>query len=184
MNGGHDLGGMMGFDPVVPQPNEPVFHEDWERRVFALTLATAALAEWNIDAGRHARESPQPSDYLSWTYYERWLNGLIKLLMAQGLAGADEIEAGRMLRPAKATKRPRLEAAAVAPAMAKGSPYERPAPRPAKFKVGDRVRTKNLHPAGHTRLPGYARTKLGIVERVRGVFVLPDSNAQFKGEAP
>ena len=36
MNGVHDMGGMHGFGPVAAEPNEPVFHHDWEKSVFAL----------------------------------------------------------------------------------------------------------------------------------------------------
>jgi nitrile hydratase subunit beta len=184
MNGGQDLGGMMGFNPVTPRPDDPVFHQEWERKAFALTLAVGALGEWNIDAARHAREAVPPSQYLSSTYFELWLNGLTKLIVSHGLAGADEIKAGQMLRPAKPTKRPPLPAEAVAAALAKGGPSQRPAVRPAQFKVGDRVRTRTSHPAGHTRLPRYARGKSGVIELVHGVFVFPDSNAHFKEEAP
>ena len=76
MNGAQDLGGMMGFGPVLAEPDEPVFHVDWEKRVLALTLAAGALGEWNIDMSRHARESLHPVDYLSSSYYEVWLAGL------------------------------------------------------------------------------------------------------------
>ncbi|MCC2663013.1 MAG: nthB, partial [Geminicoccaceae bacterium] len=40
MNGIHDLGGMHGLGPIRPEPDEPVFHEDWERRMFGLMVAT------------------------------------------------------------------------------------------------------------------------------------------------
>ena len=73
MNGIHDLGGMHGFGPVDPEPNEPVFHHDWERRAFALNLAAGFLGRWNIDMGRYAREHMPPAEYLATTYYEHWL---------------------------------------------------------------------------------------------------------------
>ena len=47
MNGVHDMGGMHGFGPVEPEPDEPVFHAEWERRAFALTLAMGATGQWN-----------------------------------------------------------------------------------------------------------------------------------------
>ena len=52
MNGAHDLGGMHGFGAIESEPNEPVFHADWERRVFALAMAMRATGEWTIDRGR------------------------------------------------------------------------------------------------------------------------------------
>ena len=85
MNGAHDMGGAHGFGPVEPEPDEPAFHADWERRVFALTLAMGATGEWNIDMSRFAREDRSPPDYLSKTYYELWLAGLERLLAERGV---------------------------------------------------------------------------------------------------
>ncbi|HYQ07915.1 MAG TPA: SH3-like domain-containing protein, partial [Xanthobacteraceae bacterium] len=62
--------------------------------------------------------------------------------------------------------------------------FARPAQKPAKFKPGDRVRTKNIHPTTHTRLPRYARDKVGVVEALRGCHVFPDTVAIGKGEDP
>jgi hypothetical protein len=81
MNGAQDLGGMMGFGPVLAETDEPVFHADWEKRVLALRNAAGALGEWNIDMARHANETLHPVDYLSSSYYEVWLKGLEKLLL-------------------------------------------------------------------------------------------------------
>ncbi|MFQ5774452.1 MAG: hypothetical protein ACE5GS_08055 [Kiloniellaceae bacterium] len=95
MNGAHDLGGMDGLGPIDPEPNEPVFHEPWERRVFALTLAMGYFGLWNIDMSRHARERMDPLAYLRTTYYEHWLHGLETLLVEKGLISRDELEARR-----------------------------------------------------------------------------------------
>ena len=84
MNGEHDMGGGHGFGPVVPEPREPRFHTEWERRVFALTLAAGRPGKWNIDMERFARESRPPTDYLK-SYYEIWLAGLETLLAERGL---------------------------------------------------------------------------------------------------
>ncbi|MET1028870.1 MAG: nitrile hydratase subunit beta [Dongiaceae bacterium] len=184
MNGAQDLGGMMGFGPVVPERNEPVFHAPWEKRALGLTLACGALGEWNIDIGRHARESLHPADYLSSSYYEIWVKGLTKLLQERGLVSAAELQAGHSLGAAAATKRPPLQAANVPAALAKGGPCDRPVDRPTRFAVGDQVRTLNMNPVGHTRLPRYARNKIGVVERVHGGFIFPDSNAHREGENP
>jgi len=62
--------------------------------------------------------------------------------------------------------------------------FDRPAPGPARFKAGDRVRTKNINPPTHTRLPRYARGKLGTVEAVRGCHVFPDTAAVGAGDNP
>ncbi|MEC8372949.1 MAG: nitrile hydratase subunit beta, partial [Pseudomonadota bacterium] len=96
MNGVHDLGGMHGLGPVDPEPDseEPVFHAEWERRAFALNLATGFLGKWKFDQGRHARERQHPADYLRNTYYENWLAGLETLLVKAGLVTPEELKSG------------------------------------------------------------------------------------------
>ena len=183
MNGGQDLGGMMGFGPVRPEPDEPWFHAEWEKRALGLTLAMGATGSWNIDMSRAARESLHPADYLSSSYYEIWTKGLEKLLLGRGLVTEDELKAGRALSPPKPVARV-LRAESVPAVLAKGSPADRPAEEPARFAVGDRVTTRVMHPVGHTRLPRYARGKRGVVERVHGAHVLPDAAAAGEGERP
>lgn len=100
MNGAHDLGGMHGFGAIEPEPDEPVFHAEWERRAFAITLAMGAYGSWNLDMSRHARERMDPAEYLRTSYYEHWVHGLQLLLIEQGLLSAQEIEA-RMQRIAE-----------------------------------------------------------------------------------
>jgi nitrile hydratase beta subunit len=176
VNGAHDMGGVHGFGPVTPEPDEPVFHADWERRVFALTIALGASGEWNIDASRSAREDRPPAEYLSKSYYELWFAGLERLLAERGLvAEADEDTRA----PART-----LAAADVRATLGRGGPAAREAPRPARFNAGDRVRARNLHPSTHTRLPRYVRGRAGTIELVHGCHVFPDSNALGRGEDP
>ena len=47
-----------------------------------------------------------------------------------------------------------------------------------RFGVGDTVRARNVHPAGHTRLPRYARGKRGTVIRDNGVYALQDTDGR------
>ena len=183
MNGAADLGGMMGFGPVIGEPEDEYFHADWERRALAITLAVSAVGAWSIDAGRHARESFSPAEYLSSTYYEIWIKALERLLLDTGLVEADELAQRRSLRPGVPVNRT-LSATAVPAVLAAGTRYDRPVDVPARFAVGDRVRTRNMHPTGHTRLPRYARGKVGVIERVHGAHVLPDTNAHGAGEHP
>ncbi len=150
----------------------------------AWTLCCGALGLWNLDTGRHARETLHPADYLSSSYYEIWIKALLKLLAAQGLVSRAELDAGRSLVAPKVTPRPALKAADVPARLAKGGPCDRPLDRAARFAVGDRVRTRNMNPTGHTRLPRYARDKLGVIERNQGSYVFPDTNAHGKGEDP
>lgn len=183
MNGVHDMGGMHGMGPVLPEANEPVFHERWEARVFALNRATGALGKWNIDAGRHARERIPPADYLRMSYYEKWLTGLVMLLAESGLATPAELENGRPA-PAAVKATPPLVADQVGPMLAQGRWFERPVNIPPRFAVGQMVRAKKINPTGHTRLPRYARGCVGVVDRIHGAHVFPDSNAHFRGESP
>jgi nitrile hydratase len=183
MDGAHDMGGVAWSGPVEPEPNEPVFHAEWERRAFAITLAMGMPGGWNIDMSRFAREDRPPQDYLGKSYYEIWLAGLERLMLERGLIAADEIEAGRALRPAKPVARI-LSVEDVAAVLHRGGPTEREATSPAGFAVGDRVRAKEILTPTHTRLPRYVRGHVGRVERVLGCHVFPDSNATGAGENP
>jgi nitrile hydratase len=182
MDGIHDMGGMHGFGKVEPEPDEPVFHSQWEGRTLALNRAMGYTGIWTIDQTRAGIEALPPEVYLSSSYYRKWELRLENMIVALGLAGADELQAGHALRPGKTLKR-KLDAANVPNTLTRGS-FARPAPAPAQFKPGDRVRTKNIHPATHTRLPRYARGKLGVVEALRGCHVYPDAVAIGQGEDP
>ena len=183
MNGVHDMGGMMGFGPVIPEPNEPVFHAEWERRAMALTLSMATAGGWDLDKVRAVREQMDPADYLARSYYQIWIAALEKMMIERGLVGADEIAAGRSLRPAKAVERI-LTADRVSPWLARGAPTAREISAPPRFAVGQRVRARNMHPAGHTRLPRYVRGHVGAITHIHGAHVLPDSNSSGAGENP
>jgi nitrile hydratase subunit beta len=176
MNGAHDLGGMHGLGPIKREPNEPVFHADWERRVFALAMAMGATGEWTIDKGRFARENRAPAAYLTKTYYELWLAGLEQLLAETKLVGPDEIAGGKALEAGRPVKRV-LAGADVARVLATGTRYERPASAPARFRPGDWVRAKTMNPVGHTRLPRYVRGHAGVIEAVNGFHVFADASA-------
>jgi len=183
MNGGQDLGGAHGHGPVRPEPNEPVFHAEWEKRAFALTLAMGAPGGWNIDMSRFARENRAPHEYLSMSYYQIWLAGLEKLMAERGLVSPEEITARQPIGTPKQVART-LSAADVAKVLYRGGPTERETNTAPRFVVGDRVRAKNMHPATHTRLPRYVRGHVGTVERVLGCHVFPDSNSLGAGEDP
>jgi nitrile hydratase len=183
MNGPQDLGGQHGFGPVRPEQDEPWFHDDWERRAFALTIAMGATGAWNLDASRHARESMPPADYLSSGYYRIWFEGIVRLMSERGMVDDAELADGRMRVPPVALPR-RLEAAAVPTVLAKGAGTERPAAAAARFAVGDAVRTIVMNPVAHTRLPRYARGRAGTVVSVHGAHVYPDTHARGEGEQP
>ncbi len=172
MQGGHDLGGMNGLGPINPEPEsfEPLFHADWEKTVFWLTLSCGALGLWSLDASRHARERQHPATYLLNSYYENWLVGLDTLLREKGVLSDDA--------PSDALKRRKLTADRVASTLRKGGPSAMPAEGPALFSPGDRVTVTLDHPAGHTRVPGYLRGRTGTVETCCGWHVFPDRSAE------
>jgi len=183
VNGAHDMGGMHGFGPVEPEPNEPVFHAEWEGRAFALTLAMGMPGGWNIDMGRFARENRDPADYLSLSYYQLWFAALEAMLKERDLVSDDEIVVGRSLHPPKPVKRV-LSPDDVVKVLHRGGPTERDTNTQAAFKPGDQVRAKNINPLTHTRLPRYVRGHVGTIDRVIGFHVFPDSNAASAGENP
>jgi nitrile hydratase beta subunit len=178
----HDMGGMQGFGPVEAEPNEPTFHERWEGRVLAMQRAMGYTGLWTIDGGRASLETLPPVTYLMASYYQRWFLGLERRVVAHGLVGEDEIKAGHSLRPGRRLNR-KLTPADVPTLITRGS-YDRPAPAPAHFKQGDQVRARNINPTTHTRLPRYARGKLGTVEAIRGCHVYPDTAALGAGDDP
>ncbi len=176
-----DLGGQLGHGPVLPEPEGELFHAPWEPRALALTLAMGATGSWNIDMSRAARETLP--EYAALSYYEIWVHGLEALLQQRGLLHADELAQGRALHAAPPLRRT-LRAADVAATLARGAPTQRPATTPARFAVGDAVRTRAQPQPHHTRLPGYVRGRRGRIEALHGAHVFADSHAQGLGEQP
>lgn len=179
MNGVHDMGGMHGMGPIEVEKNEPVFHHEWEARVYALNRACSALRKWNIDMGRFEIEKIPPAEYLRMSYYEKWFVRLIPLLLKAGLITAQEWESGK---PAGVKGTPALTADSV-PAMAlnRNLPASVDPSVTPSFRVGQAVRTRNMQPEGHTRLPRYARAKSGVIHFDHGVHNFPDTNARGLG---
>lgn len=181
MNGVHDMGGQHCHGPVIVEADEPLFHQEWERRVLALVLACGATGTWNLDQSRFSRESLPPNVYLSAGYYKIWFEALQRILVSQGLVTAEELASGKMATPAKGIKQV-LQAENVTAALLKGSSVERDTTTAALFAVGDRVTVRNHQPHTHTRLPGYIRQKPGTIAEVHGCHIFPDSHAHGQGE--
>ena len=183
MNSMHDLGGMTCFGPVKAEEDEPIFHSEWERKVFALNLASIAYLG-PVDRVRHSVERMDPVEYLATSYYEHWLAGMETLAREFGYLTDEEIASG------KSSSSPELpfptpDAGMLEGITRGGMPSVREEGRQSQaFKVGDRVRAKNIEVTGHTRLPRYVRGKEGVIHLAHGTHVFPDTHAHDQGENP
>jgi nitrile hydratase subunit beta len=180
MNGIHDMGGMHGMGPIEHEKDEPVFHQPWEGRVYALHRAMAAWGKWNIDAGRHDIETLPQADYLRMSYYERWFAAMEKRVVRYGFVTPEELASGEA-GPGSVKATPALPVEK-AGELDRKIPDARDPAVPALFRTGERVRARNINPSGHTRLPRYARGKMGSIVRDHGVYAFPDTNAHYLGE--
>ena len=183
MNGPHDMGGFTGFGAVRPEADEPVWHAEWEPRAFALVLAMGMTGSWNIDQARHARERLPALGYWRASYYEMRHHALVQQLLELGLVTEEEEKAGHMAVPPSPVKRV-AKAQDIPAILDAGGPATRPSNLPQGFALGDKVRVRNINPGGHTRLPRYARGRMGEIVAVHGTHVFPDSNAHGLGEDP
>ena len=189
MDGIHDLGGKHGFGAVEKEEDEPVFHSRWEARMFAMVGAGHASGAWtNTDRFRHGIERIDPVSYLTDTYYGRWLGGMETLLVETGVVTTEEITE-RAVRlggdpDTRVAARPSTTPDRVPPRADTRSARRPGAESGARFGIGERVHTTATVSAGHTRLPAYARDKVGTVTARHGTWVFPDTNAHGQGEAP
>ena len=190
MNGVHDLGGNHGFGPVEREPNEPVFHADWEKAVLVMNLVGMIKRIFNIDEFRHGVERMGQARYLHTSYYEHWLASVETLFVEKGVVGRDELDTRTRHfeenpdTPLPDRKDPEL-LGLVMDVVVRTGMREKSEPKPApRFKPGDAVVTRNWQPAGHTRLPGYARGHRGRINAIHGVFILPDAHAHGRGRCP
>jgi nitrile hydratase len=183
MNGVHDMGGMHGMGPIEIEQDEPVFHHTWEGRVYALHRAMAPWRKWNIDTGRHEIENLPPADYLRMSYYEKWFARFVGLIIKTGVVTRAEVETGKPT-PGSPKLTPALSPEQV-PAMAtnRNLPSSHDPAIPPRFHVGQPVRARNINPTGHTRLPRYARGRVGVIDRDHGVHIFPDTSAHGLGES-
>jgi nitrile hydratase beta subunit len=178
MNGIHDMGGMQGMGPVQYEKNEPVYHAEWESRVDAMELALRATRK--IQGPRRAIEEKIPAaEYLRMSYYERWYTAIVEQLIAAKLVTRAEVESGHSAPQDVSSVRPFSTTEAVA-YLRRNQSTRRNIQLAARFQVGQRVRARNINPVTYTRLPRYARGRLGIIDRLRGVFPIPDADAGGK----
>lgn len=177
MNGIHDMGGWHGFGEVEAVPDEPVFLQRWQARVFGMVQSF----QGNIDSGRHSLELLEPVTYLKDGYYGRWLAALERGLRGAGVVSEGEIDS-------RIRKRSRKKRAPVATRPSwtpgQGRSYVRNTGTEPRFAVGQRIVTRNHQPSGHTRLPAYVRCRRGVIHHVHPPMVFPDDHAHGRGENP
>jgi len=183
MNGVHDCGGMQCYHPILYTPSERVFHAPWEGRVLALTLASWYVHNAELPTSRSDIETLPPADYLRMSYYEIWFAALVKALIDNGWVTAREVEHGRSERAATNGAVPASRAEIVAAGL-KPPDNPRKDTEVPRFVVGARVRALNINPATHTRLPRYARGKVGTIARTYGVANFPDTDEYNLGANP
>jgi nitrile hydratase len=181
VNGIHDMGGMHGLGEIGYRRDDPAFHAAWEVRVHALVTALAAYGKWR--ALRPEIEVIPAAEYLRMSYYERWLAALTESIAKSGLADRAEIERGAANARAERSV-PALTADTARTAALAVPRTELPTRVEPRFRVGQQVRGVNLNTPTHTRMPRYTRGKVGVVERSRGVFALPDTDVYFGGPRP
>jgi nitrile hydratase beta subunit len=181
MNGVHDMGGDQAMGPVQYEANEPVFHAAWEGRIYALNRAIRAYRKWSLDTDRHALELLPPADYFRMSYYERWLVRLETQLVKFSFITEEELRTGRAA-PGAPRAQPAMTLASADHWLSRGVPSSRDPKIAPRFTVGQQVRTRNINPVTHTRLPRYARDKVGTITRDHGVYLFPDTHAHLQGE--
>ena len=178
-SGVHDLGGKTGFGPVQADDNA-IFHNDWERRAFAVSQLAQIAAGFNTDAFRHGVEREDPDLYLEIPYFDKWIRNGERMLVEGGVFAPDEVSA-RMRG---------VESSGTAVRTTDATPHgergtRRPVSEPPRFSVGDSVRVSPDHSApGHTRLPEYVRGQVGVVELLNESWIFPDTHAHGQGEDP
>jgi nitrile hydratase subunit beta len=187
MDGIHDLGGMHGFGRIKIEENEPVFHSNTERRIFALSMAVPLVVPYSDDHLRTEIERIDPSYYLTSGYYEKWLLAVSSILRKRFVISDTELSGGDLsplpagLMLSGLAKAEMVEAIISAGASQERTSVSAPSPR---FIDKDMITTVSILPYGHTRLPRYARTRVGIIEKCLGRFIFADSHSAYMQEDP
>ncbi|MBT5435126.1 MAG: nitrile hydratase subunit beta [Alphaproteobacteria bacterium] len=187
MDGIHDMGGMHGFGAVEREENEPVFHADWEKRAFGLSLQAGEGIGFVDDHLRANIERIPAVTYLRSSYYELWTRATQSIAVQRGILTDAEIaeRIATLSEPGRAEGGSEITLDEMDAAMAAGASTKRAEVKvDAGFKAGDRVWVKNDHPRHHTRATRYCRGRAGEVVMDHGVFVFPDSNSEQEGENP
>jgi len=183
MNGIHDMGGMHGLGAILPEADEPVFHDRWEARMFGIAQAMTYPPTANQDRWRFLAERMPPAAYLTQSYYERWYFICASALLETGVATITELATGRGA-PGSIRRDDAIHSGDVGTVIASEGRFSREAKTAPRFALGQHIVTRNMHPTGHTRLPRYARGRAGIIHHCHEAYVFPDTNARGDGECP
>ena len=147
MNSIHDMGGMHGFGLIVLEEKEPVFHTEWEGRVYAMVRVWYPWARYKSwGSFRHNLEKIPPSDYLKMSYYERWFYVHEQKALETGIVTRAELERGTANLD---NVIPELEPH---PDSWRGSGRLNEELSP-KFRQNQTVKAKNINGLAHNRLP-------------------------------
>lgn len=190
MDGIHDLGGRAGLGPVEPEPNEPVFHEEWERSVLTMLPALSVAGVCNLDHFRGEIEKIPPHDYLMSGYYEHWLHSFEHCAQEVGVLDSEELDERTRYYLEHPDENPPLRTdptlvETLRYVVTQGGEYRRPTGQAPIFRVGDGVLIRSdASPDSHTRRAGYIRGRVGEVIAAHGAYVYPDANAVGDGERP
>jgi nitrile hydratase beta subunit len=177
----HDLGGMHGFGPIDAERDEPSFHESWEGRAGGLLEVMTFPTGFTVDRFRYLRETLRPDLYLTQNYYEQWIYIAEQALLESGMISPEELARGKAQGP---KRKDAMRPDAVWGFLHDRTHSGRNLDDTPRFAIGQRVRARNMQPAGHTRLPRYARGKTGSIITHRGAHVLPDASAHGGGDSP
>ncbi len=180
MDGIHDLGGKQGYGAVDLESEDEIFHEDWEGREWGISRC-ARTPGITIDWWRHCRELIMPMDYLERSYFDSWAQTDFATYLEAGWMTLEEIETGKSLidnikdsdPPAARNLQQVLE-----DDRARAIRFDAEIDTTPTFSVGQRVLTVKHGHTGHTRLPQYARGRIGIIHAYNGAHVFPDRSAE------
>lgn len=174
-----DLGGTRGHGLVNPKEHDTVFTDDWGLKVCTINMAIWFGGAWSADETRHSMERMDPAHYLSSSYWEHWLHFMEELLVKKGVVTQQELDCGKLLTSGVgSTLISKVPPERCWPAFREGGSTHMPLDTQQRFAVGDTIRCININPAGHSRLPRYARGRVGTVVAYRGSFDAPETRAE------
>lgn len=180
----HYLGGLEGLGPVDFEKR--VFVSPWEKRIFGIHVAMMALSShlplpdtssgfkttWTWADLRKGAESLNPFDYFKYRYYEKWLGGISGYFVEKGYITAEELDArtqafaGGAQAAAPSNGGDPVIDERINTYLIEGDSPKRAIEAKPRLSVGDQVLVKNVPTVEHTRLPGFLRGQIGVVDKV------------------